>query len=479
MRIGVKLLVTYVTIIGLLVALIGLGLPRLVESAVARAEQERLDGQAQRLADSIAERIAKAVFGNRPVTDLATTKQILVSLQDMLVDDTILVVDPQCNVARASRKEFEGRRITPCETTLPARRPAQRQILTLEGVETKIASRAFIPGAALRGYSVVMVRDILYIESLARPMTRRIALAMSVVLLAALGLAGWLSSEMVRRLQATSAAAQAVAGGDLGRRAPETGNDEITDLARSFNHMADRTQTLVEGLRRSEQARKELLVTCSHELRTPMTSISGFAEALRDGVVRDDEKKQRYYAIIAAESARLTRLVNDLFDMAKLEAGQMELRLQSMAVQPWLAEFADAIRPTVEGAGVRLELVTSPDLGQAKIYGDRDRLDQVLTNLISNATRFSPPDETITLRAALDGSNVVISVADRGPGIAPGEVDRVFQRFYQGHANGQGHKGAGLGLAIVKSLVEAHGGSVGVTSSPGQGATFSIRLGKA
>jgi signal transduction histidine kinase len=257
---------------------------------------------------------------------------------------------------------------------------------------------------------------------------------------------------------------------------PEQGNDEITDLARHFNHMADRIQALVDGLRKSEEARKELLITVSHDLRTPMTSISGFAEALRDGVVKDEERKQRYYAIIASEAGRLTRLVNDLFDVAKLEAGQLELRLQAMLVGPWLTEAAESLRPVVEQAGARLDLALAPDALAARIYGDRDRLGQVLTNLAGNAVRFTAPGQAVTLGARLEGDELVVSVTDQGPGVPPDEAEHVFDRFFQGKNTGGPHKGAGLGLAIVKRLVEAHGGRVGVTSPPGQGASFWFRL---
>jgi two-component system OmpR family sensor kinase len=296
------------------------------------------------------------------------------------------------------------------------------------------------------------------------------------VLAVAAVVTGWLSRDLVRRLKSTGEAARALADGDLAHRAPEQGHDEITDLAGHFNHMAERIQALVGRLRRSEQARKDLLVMVSHELRTPMTSISGFAEALRDGVVQQEDRKQRYYQIIAAESARLNRLVNDLFDMARLEAGQAELNLQAMSAAPWLVEFTEAALPAAEAAGARMALEVSPEAERSRIYGDRDRLDQVLTNLTGNAVRFTPEGAPVTIQARVDDGYLVVAVSDRGPGLTPDEAERVFDRFFQGNNQGRDHKGAGLGLSIVKTLVEAHGGRVGVESAAGVGSTFWFRL---
>lgn len=472
MRIGVKLLLTYLALVGLVAILSIQVLPNWITKQVRQEETRRLDLLVEKQARYISDRINQRGKVTSP-TELGAARQLFTLLDDLATQDTLALVDNRCVILRASRPQWQTMRVPGCETADP--KALRRPPVSLAGKDYVIARAPLtVDAAELKGYSLVMFREVPMIDGLADKINQRIKFVVLVALLVALLTAGLMSRELVKRLQAAGDAARAVAEGDLTRRIPEQGSDEITELAGHFNHMAERIQVLVDGLRRSEQARKELLVTVSHELRTPITSISGFAEALRDGVVKDEERKQRYYQIIAAESSRMTRLINDLFDVSKLETGQLELRMQAMAVAPWLAEFADAQKPAADGVSLQVE--TAPAAGAARIYGDRDRLDQVLTNLVSNAVRFAPPGSAVVLGARLDGEELVLEVTDRGPGLAPEEAGRVFDRFFQGQNTGNGHKGAGLGLAIVKSLVEAHGGSVGVISTPGQGATFWVRL---
>lgn len=479
MTIRTKLVLTYLLLVGFVGAATGIGLPRWVEAAVIRAEQDRLIRQSQWVADRLSSQ-ARTRFGNLGLA------QTLNTVEELLADETVAIVDPNGLIVRSSRRELQGESLP----VRPERRPEERTLFrpsllgmpaltVLTGVGPVIIAQTTLtdPQSPLRGYSVVLIRDRAFIQDLARPITRNLYTVIAMMLLAALMIAGWVSRDLVRRLQATGQAARALADGDLSHRAPENGHDEITELAGHFNHMAERIEALVAGLRRSETARRDLLVTVSHELRTPMTSISGFAEALLDGVVTDEERKQRYYRIIVGEAGRLNRLINDLFDVAKLDAGQLELRLQAMPVAPWLIEFAESYRPVVETAQGELSLQFSEEGRQARIYGDRDRLDQVLGNLVSNALRFNPVGGLITIAVRIEGDDLRIAVNDQGPGVSPEDADRLFDRFYQGKNRGTtDHTGAGLGLSIVKSLVEAHGGAAGVQSNPGEGATFWFSL---
>lgn len=296
-------------------------------------------------------------------------------------------------------------------------------------------------------------------------------------LIAAVVLAGLLGRDIVARLAELRAAAAGLAEGDLSRRVPETGRDELADLARSFNHMAARLEQLVAGLRQSEELRRQMMATIAHELRTPVTSIRGFAEALQDGLV-PPERQPHYVGIIAGEAARLSRLIQDLFDLAKLEAGQVEFRMQPLSARQWVERFARATRPRVEAAGLRLEVTLPPPEAELWITGDQDRLDQVLHNLVENGIRYSPPGGTIRLELVPrpEAGAVEVAVADDGPGIPPEEQDRIWERFYQGKDRKGRGGGAGLGLAIVRSIVEAHGGRVGVESAPGRGARFWFTL---
>lgn len=470
MRIRTKLLLTYLAIVGLVAILAGLALPRLVEVTVVRAERFRLARQAAKVAENFASRLR--------APSLRSAAGAMLMAESFLSDDALALVDPQDVVVRSVPKSLEGR-ILPmarikAETTNP--RLFGQQPITIPGVGQYLMAAVPLQTEGVRGFHVVMIRDVEYIRLLSRPITVVLMIIVGLVTLLALVVSAWVSRDLVGRLGLARTAAGALAEGDLSHRVPVRGTDEIAELSEHFNHMADRVQALVDGLRKSERLRRDLLVTVSHELRTPMTSIAGFAEALRDGVVKEDAKRQRYYQIIASEAGRLTRLINDVFAVAKLDAGQLEIRLQEMPVAPWLLEAAEGLQAAADSAGASVELEVTPEAERARVYGDRDRLGQVLANLVGNAFRFTPPGEPVRIRAEVDREELLISVEDNGPGLPPEEAERVFDRFFQGANRGRGDAGAGLGLAIVKSLVEAHGGTVGVATAPGGGASFWFRL---
>ncbi|MGE5673025.1 MAG: sensor histidine kinase [Mycobacterium leprae] len=477
MRIGAKLLLTYLILLGVVTLAAGLGLPRLVENAVEKAEQSMLERQARTVAERLSTTLNPRADGPDGAPGGPGLGAGVGAMDRMTLDETVALVNPQGVVVSSNRPGWKGAKVPDLTApkSPPDARPARRTV-SLQGEEVIWATAPITNLPPLKGYEVLVVRDLPFIQSISKPITNGLLVIVIIGFIAALLIAGWVSREMVKRLNATGEAARALAEGDLAVRAPEKGTDEITELATHFNHMAERIEVLVAGLRRSETARNELLMMVGHDLRTPMTSITGFAEALRDGVVQDEERKQRFYEIIATESQRLTRLTNDLFDVAKLESGQMELRLQAISIAPLLREFADSLRELAQQQSTRLDLAITPEAESARVYGDRDRLEQVLGNLASNALRFTKEGEAVTIRATVDGTELVVAVEDKGPGLTPDEAAQVFQRFFQGAQQGRGHKGAGLGLAIVKSLIEAHGGKVGVASVPGQGATFWFRL---
>ncbi len=473
MRIGTKLLITYLVLVGLVASSAGLILPRFVERVVMEKEQERLEEQARNIGKQIRSRLGPHSF-----LDGRVALRLLVEIVDLVVtEEAFVVVDASGKPVRANREELQDLQIPPQSLQALMRRPLFGRAIArqIDGVGSVLIAAVplEVDAPQLNGGMIVVLRSTTYVEDLARGISRRLNLMLLILLVVALIVSFVVSREMVSRLHKTGEAARSLAEGNLASRAPESGSDEIADLAGHFNHMAERLQALVDGLRRSEESRKALLAVASHEIRTPLTSIRGFAEALRDGVVPTEEKRLRYYEIIATESARLAQLVDDLFDVARLEAGQAELQLQEISVGSWLAEFAEGF---LHPDGVPLALQMAPEAAQSRFYGDRSRLHQVLNNLVANAVRFSPPGEPVRLEAAVEADELEVRVIDRGPGLAPEEASRVFRRFYQGAGNGQGHKGAGLGLAIVKSLVEAHGGTVGVISQPGAGATFWFRL---
>jgi two-component system, OmpR family, sensor kinase len=247
------------------------------------------------------------------------------------------------------------------------------------------------------------------------------------------------------------------------------GPHEVQDLTRAFNSMVSR----VEGTQKSQ---REFVANVSHELKTPLTSIQGFAQAILDGTADTPETREQSAQIILNEAGRMHRMVLDLLDLARLDAGTADLKMSAVDVQALLGNIVVKFAPVAQTAGVQLEL--NLPAGLPALIGDGDRLAQVFTNLIDNALKFTPAGGKVTLAAALAATEMELSVSDTGPGISQDALPRLFDRFYQvdvSRAGGKAH-GAGLGLAIVKEIVEAHGGRISVRSELGHGTTFVIHL---
>ena len=264
------------------------------------------------------------------------------------------------------------------------------------------------------------------------------------------------AGRIVRPLRSLEDAASAVASGDLGRRSGVAArNDEVGSLGRSFDGMA-------AELQRSDEARRRLLQDAAHELRTPLAVIDATASAIADGVYAPDE---RHLATIRDQSRLLGRIVDDLRTIGLAEDGRLSLHRQHIRVDHLVSSVADAFQARAAAAGVGLSVGPLP---AAAIDGDRDRLRQVIGALLDNALRHTPSGGRVHVsagtRPATDG-NVRIEVADTGPGIAPQDMPRLFDRFYQAdRARDRSTGTSGLGLAIVRAIVEAHGGTVGAAN---------------
>ena len=283
-------------------------------------------------------------------------------------------------------------------------------------------------------------------------------------LLLALVLAWWLSRWVARPLRRTAQAARALAEGHY-QPVPEEGPQEARLLARTFNEMARRVEA-------SQRSQREFVANVSHELKTPITSIQGFAQAIVDGTASDPESVRTAAQVIAEEAGRMHRLVLTLLDLARLDAGTADLRRETVALRPLLETLCLHFRPQAEAAGVHLALEAPDDL---TVTGDSDRLAQVFTNLLDNALKYSPAGENITVRARERDNAVEICIADKGDGIPQEHWDIVFDRFNQlenmsSHIKIRG--GVGLGLAFCKLAVETMNGKIWVGSLNNAGAAF-------
>lgn len=253
---------------------------------------------------------------------------------------------------------------------------------------------------------------------------------------------------------------------------------ELGDLQRTFNSLAQRVINTTDELKRLDSAKSEFLSIASHELRTPMTSIKGSLSLLASGVVGQlDVGSLRLIKIAEGETDRLIRLINDLLDLAKIESGGLPLHLNWVQWDEFCGKTLEGLAGLAHKAEVRLELASLP---MVEVNIDRDRLQQVLTNLVSNAIKFSPKGGAVrvTLSRAKTGE-LIVSVSDTGPGIKAEDREMIFEKFRQGTtAANPLVKGTGLGLAIAKALVAEHGGSIGVESTVGIGSTFWFSLPK-
>ncbi|MFB0537222.1 MAG: sensor histidine kinase, partial [Anaerolineae bacterium] len=273
-----------------------------------------------------------------------------------------------------------------------------------------------------------------------------------------------LSRRILAPVEALTAAVRRMEAGDLSQRVEVTSQDEIGELAQAFNAMAD-------GLARLEELRRNMVTDVAHELRTPLSNIRGYLEALQDGVV---EPERHIIGSLYEEAMLLNHLVDDLQELSLAEAGHLKLKRQPVALADVVDRAVEAVRPRAEAEGITLQVDLPEDL---LLDVDPQRIGQVLRNLLDNGLTHTPPGGEIAIAAHAEGQWVEVSVRDTGSGIAAEDLPYVFERFYRADkSRSRATGGAGLGLAIAKQLVEAHGGRIWVESTEGEGSTFTLAL---
>jgi signal transduction histidine kinase len=283
--------------------------------------------------------------------------------------------------------------------------------------------------------------------------------------LIALILGLFLARTLARPLRELTAASQAMAQGDLEQRVAVRSRDELGQLAATFNRMS-------AELARANQARRRMTADIAHELRTPLTVIKGYAEALWGG---DLPPTAATFETVYQEAEHLNHLVEDLRMLSLVDAGKLSLHRQAVPPRDLLERALAAYLHQAQRLGITLNVDAAADL--PPVYVDPERLAQVLGNLIGNALRYTPEGGRITLAAERRADVIRITVRDTGAGIDPADLPHIFDRFYRGDdARGTNEGESGLGLAIAKSLVEAHCGTITVSSALGEGSTFVIAL---
>lgn len=252
------------------------------------------------------------------------------------------------------------------------------------------------------------------------------------------------------------------------RPLPVRGPHEVQNLLQAFNAMTARVLA-------SQRSQRDFVANVSHELKTPLTSIQGFAQAILDDTAATPEARRQSAQVIYDESARMHRMVLELLDLARLDSGLVRMRRERVDLPLLLRSVTEKFMPQARAAGVEVVLQAGE---MPPCLGDGDRLAQVFTNLVDNALKFTPTGGSVHLEMRSLPGHLEVDVRDTGPGLTPDQAARIFDRFYQpdpARPGGRGH-GVGLGLSIVREIVHAHGGKITVRSAPGQGSTFTVSL---
>jgi signal transduction histidine kinase len=283
------------------------------------------------------------------------------------------------------------------------------------------------------------------------------------------------SGRLTRPLHELTQATSEMSGHDLSIRAPVHGEDEIGQLARQFNRMAERLEASFSELAAERDTLRRFIADASHELRTPITALRNFIELLQGAAAHDPEARREFLTESEAQLERMAWITGNLLNLSRIEAGLVTLDIAEHDARDLITATAAAFRAQAEERGIILTYALPEE--PLLVRCDRHRIELALSNLLDNARKFTPPGEQVQIGVARDDETVRLWVEDSGAGIAPEDLPHVFDRFYRGRRQDASTQvGSGLGLAIVRGIVQAHGGRVAAASRPGQGTRFTLEL---
>lgn len=291
--------------------------------------------------------------------------------------------------------------------------------------------------------------------------------------LAAASLLAFVFSKKVSRpILKLNEAARSMAGGNFDIKIPLKSGDELGMLADSINTLSCQLKEKIKTIEEIDSTRRSFVANISHELRTPLTIIQGYTEALMDGIASDEQQKEKYLYNIYGETVRLSRLVNDVLDLRRMETGQLSMRAEEIDIMELIKSVAGQFQGVFPGISLKLPDLPGGETLKARV--DPDRIKQVIINLVDNAVRYSPEGGTIEISGEGLADRVRVSVADQGPGVPEKERELIWERFYKTSESpsGREYSGSGLGLAIARQIIEQHGGKIGVENLPGKGSQF-------
>jgi signal transduction histidine kinase len=447
---------------------------------------ERNDMEQLRIRLTAQARLATHLFVG-PLATARPDSSAIDALTDQLGDDIhtrITVINPAGLVLGDSYESGEGLRRMDNHLT---RQEVREALTTGMGVSTRLSDTVGIrmlnlalpvrtPQTDSRVLGVVRLSlPLTEIEARHRDLRRMLAASLGAAFLFSLVLSYAIARGVTRPLADIVAAAQRIARGEFHQKIRVTSTSEVARLAEILNQMAASLEENIRNLHRLEQVRKDFVANVSHELRTPLTAIRGYVEALQDGGKNQPEQLDRFLDIIRAHADRLNLIITDLLLLSKIESGQAPLKQEPVALAGLIDRTVGLLHHLIEKKHHTVAVNIPSDL--PPILGDEERLGQVFSNLLDNAVKYTLEHGTITISALAGKKFVEVGVADTGIGIPPQDIPRIFERFYRvDKARSRELGGTGLGLAIVKHLVEGHGGTVSVESSPGKSTTFFVKL---
>ncbi len=325
-------------------------------------------------------------------------------------------------------------------------------------------------------YIVYVIDNKATVESLNEELTGIIFEAMAIGLLISVILGLLLAKTVITPIQSLTRAAEKVASGDFSQKVENSAKDEIGVLTRTFNDMADQLENNIEDLKNSEKMRRDFVANVSHELRTPITSIKSYAETLEDAAGSlPEDMEQHFLKVIVNESDRMTKIVQDLLTLSKFDAGSYTFEFKRFSLEQSIRDVYSAQRLEAQRHHHEFSLEFKDRLPD--ICGDRLRIEQVLTNLVSNAIKYTHDGGRISMTAGVKGENVWCTVKDNGVGIPEEDLKHVFERFYRvDKARSRESGGTGLGLSIAYEIVDRHDGTIEAKSKKGRGTSFTVSL---
>ena len=393
----------------------------------------------------------------------------------------ILLLTPRGQVLADTQNNWTGRQTKIALDEIPkdSRIPYTRGKITLPGGDTQlyVAISATPTRIADEGSTDLPAVFVALLSSprrglrtILKDIAKRFLLAGLVTLIISIILALLIARSVAKPLQRITAATEGIAHGNYDQTLDITSPYEIGRLATSFNTMA-------REVKASRQAQRDFVANVSHELKTPLTSIQGFSQAILDGTADDEVNRQRAVEIIGGEANRMSRLVTELLDLARIESGQIEMLQEPLDLTSLLGSCTEKLAPRARESNIELRL-NVPAL--PLVIGDKDRLAQVFTNLLDNALKYTPPAGKVTVKAQAkiaQPDTVEVTITDTGIGIPTEDLMHIFERFYQVDKSRAGkNRGVCLRLTIAKQIVEAHNGTINVESVRDLGTKFTVTL---